>query len=98
MDDISESFGLNGTLDLFIAIINTDELRDMGQVMFKQLKNRYRDFQKDMRFVVGVDNDYMRLHDIEDQSGVLQDSKQEKINKYKIYICIFLKQYIFYYL
>lgn len=79
MGDIAESFGLNGTLDFFIAIINTDELREMGQVMFKQLKNRYRDFQKDMRFVVGVDNDYMRLNGIDDQSGILHDVKQDKV-------------------
>ncbi|MDR3503052.1 MAG: DnaB-like helicase C-terminal domain-containing protein [Legionella sp.] len=83
MEDVSESYGLNGTLDLFIAIINTDELRSIEQVMFKQLKNRYRDFTKDTRFVVGVDNDHMRLYDIEDQSNILQDGGKEEVKQVK---------------
>lgn len=81
MEDVSESYGLNGTLDLFIAIINTEELTNIGQVMFKQLKNRYKDFNIDKRFVIGVDNPYMRLYDISDQSNILQEGEVEKVKE-----------------
>lgn len=65
MTDISESFGIAAIADFVVAIINTDELRAMGQIMIKQIKNRYRDFNRNKRFVIGVDFSKMKLHDLE---------------------------------
>jgi len=67
LEDTSESFGLPATADLMLAIISTDDLEKDGLVMFKQLKNRYNDINKHKRFVVGIERDYMRLHDVEQQ-------------------------------
>jgi hypothetical protein len=64
-DDTSESFGLPMTVDLLIAMISNDELQALGQILFKQLKNRYRNPFKDRKFLIGVDYDKMRLYDLE---------------------------------
>lgn len=63
LEDTSESFGLPATADFMFAMIKTDELEEMNQIMFKQLKNRYNDPTKYKRFVVGVDRGKMRLYD-----------------------------------
>ena len=55
LTDTSESFGLPATADLMLAMISTEQLEGMNQVMFKQLKNRYNDPTKNKRFVVGID-------------------------------------------
>lgn len=68
LEDTSESFGLPATADLMIALISSEELEEMGQVMVKQLKNRYADPTKYKRFAVGVDRSKMRVYDVE-QSG-----------------------------
>jgi len=68
LEDTSESFGLPATADLMFALIVTDELEELGQMMVKQLKNRYADPTHHKRFVVGVDRAKMKLYDIE-QSG-----------------------------
>lgn len=66
MSDVSESFGTVATADLVLAIINTEELEKLGQLMIKQLKNRYNDVTKNKKFLVGVDRSKMRLFDIGD--------------------------------
>lgn len=65
LTDTSESFGLPATADFMIALISTDELADMNQVMVKQLKNRYGDPNKNKRFIIGVDRAKMRFYDVE---------------------------------
>jgi hypothetical protein len=67
--DVSESFGLAHTLDIFVGIISTEELEQMGQLMFIQLKNRYNDINFHKRFVVGIDRSKMRLFDVESQAA-----------------------------
>jgi replicative DNA helicase len=65
LTDTSESFGLPATADFMIALISTEELADMGQIMVKQLKNRYGDPNKFKRFVIGVDRAKMKFYDVE---------------------------------
>jgi replicative DNA helicase len=65
MENTAESFGLPATADLFLALITSDELEELGQIMVKQLKNRYNDITKDRKFVVGIDRMKMRLFDCE---------------------------------
>ena len=65
LEDTSESFGLPATADIMIALIATEELEKLGQIMVKQLKNRYSDPTKFKRFVVGVNKDKMKLYDVE---------------------------------
>ena len=64
LEDTSESFGLPATADLMFALVSTDELAAAGQMMVKQLKNRYNDPGKHQRFVIGVDKSRMRLTDV----------------------------------
>jgi archaellum biogenesis ATPase FlaH len=64
LEDTSESFGLPATADLMFALISTDELQAAGQIMVKQLKNRYNDPSKYQRFVIGVDRSRMKLTDV----------------------------------
>jgi replicative DNA helicase len=75
LEDTSESFGLPATADFMFAIISTEELEDMAQVMFKQLKNRYSDPNYNKRFVVGIDRAKMRLYDVEQnaQEDIVDD-------------------------
>ena len=68
MENVAESFGLPATADLFLALIRTDELDELGQMMVKQLKNRYADMTQNRRFVIGVDRTKMRLFDCEDEA------------------------------
>jgi len=65
LEDTSESFGLPATADIMIALITTEELDKLNQIMIKQLKNRYSDPTKFKRFVVGVDKGKMKLYDVE---------------------------------
>lgn len=65
LTDTSESFGLPATADLMIALIATDELKQLNQIMVKQLKNRYADPEMYKRFVIGVDKSRMKLYDAE---------------------------------
>jgi replicative DNA helicase len=68
LEDTSESFGLPATADLMFALISSEELEELGQIMVKQLKNRYNDPTLYKRFTLGVDRAKMRLYDVE-QSG-----------------------------
>lgn len=76
LTDTSESFGLPATVDLMFALISTEELEAIGQIMIKQLKNRYADMSKLRRFVIGIDRSKMRLYDVEAsaQLGIMNDS------------------------
>ncbi len=65
LTDTSESFGLPATADFMFALISTEELDEMGQIMVKQLKNRYNDLATHRKFVVGIDRAKMRLFDVE---------------------------------
>jgi replicative DNA helicase len=80
--DTSESFGLPATADLMFALISTEELEALNQIMVKQLKNRYNDPTIHKRFVVGIDRAKMRLYDVEQsaQSDILDSGKEEEYN------------------
>ena len=80
LTDTSESFGLPATADLMFALISTDELEELGQIMVKQLKNRYNDLSIFKRFVVGIDRAKMRLYDCEQsaQNDILDSGKEEE--------------------
>tara|TARA_R100000081_G_C4815407_1_gene174573 strand:- start:1569 stop:2639 length:1071 start_codon:yes stop_codon:yes gene_type:complete len=75
LEDTSESFGLPATADFMFAIINSDEMEQLGQLMVKQLKNRYNDPTLFKRFVIGVDRAKMRLYDVEQtaQDDIVDD-------------------------
>ena len=78
--DTSESFGLPATADLMLALISTEELEELGQIMVKQLKNRYNDPTIHKRFVVGIDRAKMRLYDCEQsaQDDIMGGTKEEE--------------------
>ena len=82
LTDTSESFGLPATADLMFALISTEELEQLGQIMVKQLKNRYNDPTIFKRFVVGIDRAKMRLYDVEQsaQNDILDSGKEEEYN------------------
>ena len=65
LEDTSESFGLPATADFMFALISTEELEDLNQILIKQLKNRYSDLANNRRFVVGVDRAKMTLYNTE---------------------------------
>ena len=92
MEDTSESFGLPATADFFFALVVTEQMTQLGQIMVKQLKNRYNDPSLNKRFVLGIDRSKMRLYDVEASAQDLTDSGQEdpkpvfdrnKSNKFK---------------
>lgn len=68
LDDVSESFGLPQTADFMAALIATEELEELGQIMVKQLKNRFADKSSNKRFVIGVDRSKMRFFDVEQEA------------------------------
>jgi archaellum biogenesis ATPase FlaH len=82
LTDTSESFGLPATADLMFALISTEELEGLGQILVKQLKNRYSDPTIHKRFVVGIDRAKMRLYDCEQsaQQDILDSGKEEEYN------------------
>ena len=83
LTDTSESFGLPATADLMFALISTEELEGLNQIMVKQLKNRYNDPTVFKRFVVGVDRAKMRLYDCEQkaQDDILDNGTEDEYNK-----------------
>ena len=80
LTDTSESFGLPATADLMFALISTDDLEGLGQILVKQLKNRYNDINLNKRFVVGIDRAKMRLYDCEQsaQEDLLDNKREEE--------------------
>ncbi len=81
MEDTSESFGLPATADFFFALVVTEQLTQLNQIMVKQLKNRYNDPSINKRFVIGVDRSRMRLYDVEASAQDLSDAGQEEPQK-----------------
>lgn len=86
--DTSESFGLPATADWMVALISTEELADLNQIMVKQLKNRYSNPDTNKRFVIGVDKAKMKLYDAEQSaqtnisdSGQLANDEQSLFDK-----------------
>ena len=78
LEDTSESFGLPATADLMFALISTEELESLNQIMVKQLKNRYNDPGANKRFVIGIDRARMKLYDCEQEAqNDIIDSGQE---------------------
>lgn len=75
LEDTSESFGLPATADFMFALISSEELEALGQLMVKQLKNRWNDTNLHKRFVIGIDRSKMRLYDTEQeaQDGLMND-------------------------
>ena len=75
LEDTSESFGLPATADLMIALISNEELDGMGQIMVKQLKNRYNDPSTNKRFCIGIDRSKMKLFDVDqsEQENIVDD-------------------------
>ena len=90
LEDTSESFGLPATADFMFALISTEDLEDLNQIMVKQLKNRYSDPGYCRRFVVGVDRSKMRLYNVEQEAqediidGPVLSSNNKTINSDKI--------------
>lgn len=80
LEDTSESFGLPATADFMFALITSEELEELGQIMVKQLKNRYSDPGVNRRFVIGVDRSRMRLFDAEEsaQTDIMDGPVMEK--------------------
>ena len=84
LTDTSESFGLPATADLMFALISTEDLEGLNQIMVKQLKNRYNDPTIHKRFVVGIDRAKMRLYDCEQSAQEdIVDSGQEEEYTFK---------------
>ena len=82
LTDTSESFGLPATADLMFALISSEDLENLGQIMVKQLKNRYNDPTMNKRFVIGIDRAKMRLYDCEQsaQYDILDNGQEEEYN------------------
>ena len=82
LTDTSESFGLPATADLMFALISTEELEGLNQIMVKQLKNRYNDPTIFKRFIVGIDRAKMRLYDVEQkaQEDIVDSGQEEEYN------------------
>jgi replicative DNA helicase len=84
LEDTSESFGLPATADLMFALISSEELEELGQIMVKQLKNRYNDPTYYKRFTVGIDRSKMKLFDIEQsaQTGLADAGHDKPLNTF----------------
>lgn len=94
LSNTSESYGLPSTADLLVALIGTEELDELNQILVKQLKNRYNDPSMNKKFVLGIDRSKMKLYDVEEHaqnalvdSGQLgteiRDSKDKMMDKFK---------------
>ena len=85
LEDTSESFGLPATADLMFALISTEELEGLGQMLVKQLKNRYNDPTSSKRFVIGIDRAKMKLYDLEEsaQDDLIDRMAENKTKKGK---------------
>ena len=80
LEDTSESFGLPATADFMFALITTDELEQLGQIMVKQLKNRYGDPNTNKKYVIGVDKSKMSFYNLEDSAQTtLTPAPQENL-------------------
>ena len=82
MTDTSESFGLPQTTDFFIALIETEELAQNGQLMVKQLKNRGNDTTKNRKFLIGVNKSKMKFYDVENSNNNLVNANNTDEESY----------------
>jgi replicative DNA helicase len=84
MEDTAESFGLPATADMMFALISTEELDNLNQIMIKQLKNRYNDPTLNKRFTIGIDRARMKLYDLEQsaQNNITDSGQKQETNKY----------------
>lgn len=86
--DTSESFGLPATADFMFALISSEQLEGLNQILVKQLKNRYNDLTVNKKFVLGIDRSKMRLYDVEDtaQKNIIDSGQEyeEYSSKHKI--------------
>jgi replicative DNA helicase len=82
LTDTSESFGLPATADFLFALISTDELEQLNQILVKQLKNRYSDKSIHKKFVIGIDRAKMRLYDVDQsaQKDILDSGQEAEYN------------------
>ena len=74
LTNTSESMGITHTADCILGLITSEELDNLGQLMIKQLKNRWGDLSYYRRFVVGIERAKMQIYDLEDnaQNGIGQ--------------------------
>jgi hypothetical protein len=81
LEDTSESFGLPATADFMFALISTDELQEMNQMLIKQLKYRYNDPTLNKKFILGVDRAKMKLYDVSQkaQEDLVDTGQEEEI-------------------
>jgi hypothetical protein len=79
LEDTSESFGLPATADFLVALISTEELEALNQIMVKQLKNRYNDVASNKKFILGINRGKMKLYDVEKnaQVGIIQANQTQ---------------------
>jgi hypothetical protein len=78
MENTSESFGLPATADLFLAIIQSEQMKALNQITIKQLKNRYNSIDINSKFVLGIDKPKFKLYDVEASAQDLVDDNQEE--------------------
>jgi len=81
LEDTSESFGLPATADFMFALISSDELNELNQMLVKQLKNRYADPTMNKKFILGVDRAKMRLYDVSQtaQDDLVDTGQNEEV-------------------
>ena len=78
LEDTSESFGLPATADFMFALISSEEMEELNQMLVKQLKNRYNDPTSYRKFIIGVDRSKMRLYDVDQKAQEdIADSGQD---------------------
>jgi len=84
LTNTSESMGITHTADAIFGLVTSEYLDELGQLMFKQLKNRWGDLSYYRRFLVGIDRAKMKIYDLEEsaQEGITTDkpkkSKEEE--------------------
>jgi replicative DNA helicase len=91
LTNTSESMGITHTADAIFGLITTEELDDLGQIMIKQLKNRWGDLSYYRKFLVGIDRSKMKIYDLEESAqnnigssdGQKQDKPDLSLNKKK---------------
>ena len=81
LEDTAESFGLPATADFMFALVSTEELEQLNQMLVKQLKNRYNDPTANKRFIIGVDRAKMKLYDVAQaaQQDMVDTGQEEEI-------------------
>ena len=84
LTDTSESFGLPATADLMFALISTEEMEGLNQLMVKQLKNRYNDPTSNRKFVIGIDRAKMKLYDVEARAQQNLSQSGQDVDDYNI--------------